>query len=107
MIQNINNVCIIGCGLIGGSITFSLKEKGLVNNIIGIDIDEDNLQYGLEKGILDEVYLEINHTVEECDLIIISTPVKTTVKILEDLAMRNLKRGCIITCWGMEKEVAI
>ncbi len=41
-----NRLCIIGVGLIGGSIARAARQQGLCNNIVGYGrkLDEQNLQ---------------------------------------------------------------
>ena len=40
----INNLCVIGTGLIGGSLCLALKEAAEVNTIIGAGRSEETLQ---------------------------------------------------------------
>ena len=47
-------VTIIGTGLIGGSMALTLKEKGLVEKVIGVDTSEQHLLQALALGIIDE-----------------------------------------------------
>lgn len=48
-----NKVLLIGLGLIGGSIALRFKKNGYF--VGGYDINETALNFGLEKGIIDEI----------------------------------------------------
>ena len=50
----IENVTIIGVGLIGGSFALALKEQQLAKNIIGVDASEINIEKALALGLIDE-----------------------------------------------------
>ena len=39
-----NNVTIIGVGLISGSISLALKERGMVKNVIGVSRTESSIK---------------------------------------------------------------
>lgn len=72
-----NKICIIGLGLIGGSIARTAKQRDLSKTISGYGRDEDihNLMKGRELSIIDDYYLNIAEAVFDADCIIIATPV--------------------------------
>lgn len=79
--KKFNTICIIGVGLIGGSVACALKNLDAAPAVYGIDIDEKTLAAGLEQGILDEGSLPDGDKAARwtakggCDLIILATPV--------------------------------
>ncbi|MBP1994400.1 prephenate dehydrogenase [Paenibacillus eucommiae] len=106
--MHFKKVCIVGCGLIGGSLALTLKQREVASFVIGIDLDEDSLTYGMSEGILDEGYKEFHEEkVSDCDLIFLCTPVKVTIDMLSVLNNMNLKKGCIITDVGGTKRVIV
>jgi prephenate dehydrogenase len=72
-----NKICIIGVGLIGGSIARAARQRGLSKTIIGFGREDDqaNLQIAKEFGVLDDYCLDISEAVANADCIIIATPV--------------------------------
>jgi len=48
------NVLLIGCGLIGCSLTLALKETKEVKLIHGYDLNDKNLEDALEIGAIDK-----------------------------------------------------
>ncbi|MNI58176.1 prephenate dehydrogenase [compost metagenome] len=64
----------MGCGLIGGSLAHTLKQREVASFVIGIYLEEDTLKYGISEGILDEGYKEFHEEeVSDCDLIFLCT----------------------------------
>lgn len=72
-----NKLCIIGVGLIGGSIARAARQHGLCKTIVGFGRKDDlpNLQAGKNLGVIDEHCLDISEAVADADCIIIATPV--------------------------------
>ena len=82
-----NKICIIGIGLIGGSIARAAREQGLCQNIVafGRETGIVNLQKAKELGVVDEYYTEIEAAVKGADCVIITTPVGALENIFSQL----------------------
>lgn len=80
----IENVTIVGVGLIGGSFALALKENDLAKNIIGVDTNEQNLEKALALGLIDEG-LSLVDAVKKSSLIFLAIPVDATVTVVEKL----------------------
>jgi prephenate dehydrogenase len=93
---------IVGTGLIGGSLAISLKEKGVANWIIGVDLNEDNLQKAKELQIIDES-ASIQDAMERSELIILAIPVDALLKIMPSI-MDNAGPNHVIMDVGSTKE---
>ncbi|MDD2724038.1 MAG: bifunctional prephenate dehydrogenase/3-phosphoshikimate 1-carboxyvinyltransferase [Methylovulum sp.] len=80
-----NKLCIIGVGLIGGSIAKTARLHNLATNIVGFGREEDlqNLQTAKQTGVIDEFYLDIAEAVTEADLVLLATPVASIANILK------------------------
>jgi len=80
-----NRVCLIGTGLIGGSIARAAREHGLCECIVayGREKNVPNLQKAKELGVIDAFYTDIGLALENADLVIIATPVGTMQTIFE------------------------
>ncbi|MDD5229629.1 MAG: prephenate dehydrogenase/arogenate dehydrogenase family protein [Methylococcales bacterium] len=77
-------VCVIGVGLIGGSIAKAARANGLVETLVGFGRldDVENLQLAKDLNVIDEFYTDIETAVTEADCVIIATPVAATENIL-------------------------
>lgn len=80
-------LCVIGVGLIGGSIAKAARANKLVEKIVGFGRADDlnNLQLAKELGVIDEFFTEIEPAVFEADCVIIATPVAATENVLKQL----------------------
>jgi len=74
-------LAVIGIGLIGGSLALSLKKKGFVSHVIGVDNNLDHQTEALRLGIVDEIR-SLEDAVKLSDIIAIATPVNTAEKLL-------------------------
>jgi prephenate dehydrogenase len=97
-----HNICIIGLGLIGGSLARAIKERGLAGNITGIDNDKDNLKAALEEGTINSPG-QIPGGVATADLVIIATPVRAALSIITQIAP-HIAPGTIVTDVTSTKE---
>ena len=86
MTISINNLCVIGTGLIGGSLCLSLKEAGAVNNIIGAGRSEKTLQKAQQLGIIDAYDLDISNAVKDADIVFVSVPLGAMQSVFEQIA---------------------
>lgn len=47
---------VIGIGLMGGSLALTMRKKGLVSKVIGVDTNIEHQQLAKDLGIVDEIY---------------------------------------------------
>jgi len=71
----INRLCIIGVGLIGGSLARALRKAGAVNEIVGCGRSEGSLRRAVEIGVIDRYSLDMAQAVRGADMIVIAVPV--------------------------------
>jgi len=74
-------LAVIGIGLMGGSLALSLKKKGFVHHVIGVDPNEHHQEQALALGIVDEI-MTLDKAIESADLIAITTPVNIAEQLL-------------------------
>ena len=74
-------LAVIGIGLMGGSLALSLKKKGFVTNVIGVDNNPDHQAEALRLGIVDEI-MTLEDAVKLSDIIAIATPVNIAEQLL-------------------------
>jgi prephenate dehydrogenase len=93
--------CIIGLGLIGGSMAIALKEKNLSTEILGVDANEAHQQKALELGFVD-VILSLEEGIAAADLIILAVPVGVGCQLLPEILLKVKKQ--IVIDVGSTKE---
>ncbi len=79
-----NTVTIVGVGLISGSFSLALKEKGLVKKVIGVSRTAASAQKALDLGLIDEV-LPLEQAVMQSDLIYVAIPVDATIPVMRQV----------------------
>ena len=83
----LRQITLIGVGLIGGSFVLDLKRKGLVAQVVGIDVSADNLARALERKVIDAAFAGIHRdSIANADLVLIATPVATLPAICAQIA---------------------
>ena len=93
-------VCIIGLGLMGGSLALALR--GRVAHLSAVERHAATRQYALHHGVVDSVTDELALGVKAADLLILATPVRTILHLLAQLpALRP--EGCAILDLGSTK----
>ncbi len=81
----IERLCIIGVGLIGGSLALALKEAGKVGEVVGVDHDRENLHEALRLGIIDRVETDLVEGVLGANLVVFAAPVGAMSNIFKTL----------------------
>jgi prephenate dehydrogenase len=83
-----NRLCIIGLGLIGGSIARAARNKGLCREIValGQDIHLADLKVAHELGVIDQFYTDAFSALNHADCVIIATPVGAVKAVFEQIA---------------------
>ena len=77
----LESMTIVGVGLISGSFSLALKDRGLVKNVIGVSRTEASLQKALQLGLIDEA-LPLEEAVKKSDLIYVAIPVDVTIPMM-------------------------
>lgn len=78
-------VCIVGLGLIGGSLASAIRRQGLAEIVTGFDARADELALGAELGVLDDVPASLEQAVSGSDLVVLAVPVRATRTVLEQV----------------------
>ena len=84
MSLNVDNILIIGLGMIGSSIALASKSKGI--NVTGFDLDDETLKKAINEKIIDskiESIEKINQ--KDTDLVILAVPPNKTLELLNSL----------------------
>ena len=102
--KKIDEITIIGPGLIGSSLGLALKSKKIVRKIVGIDKSNNNLKDALNNNSIDESRNIIDQRVSKSEFIFICTPVSSIDGIVTKLVPFVTKKN-FITDTGSVKNI--
>jgi len=106
MDKKFKRLALIGIGLIGSSVARSVRQHGLVEDVVCAARTADTRRVALELGIVDAAYEDPADAVKGADLIIFCTPVGTYGAIAEAIAP-VLADGAIVTDVGSVKKAVV
>jgi len=95
-------VCIIGIGLIGGSLAIDLKRRGFASIVIGVDSNKHHQNIALHSGLVDKIDT-LENAVKKSDLIILSTPVNVNKQLLPEILDLIEGTNKVVTDMGSTK----
>ncbi|MDA9067508.1 prephenate dehydrogenase [Flavobacteriaceae bacterium] len=95
-----NNVFVIGVGLIGGSLCLDIKKIYPKVKIYGIDSSVDNLDLAVELNLID--FKTSLDNLNKADLVLICTPVDVANKIIIDV-LNNINSKSLVIDFGSTK----
>ena len=96
-----DNVCIVGTGLLGGSLARDLKKRGLTDNVIGVCRSQQTAARALELGLIDQA-MNVDKAVVNADLIVMATPMQAMLPILQNIES-HIPENAIVTDVGSVK----
>ena len=99
-------VAIVGLGLMGGSLGLCLRENKFISCVLGYDIDKENANLALKRGLIHELMSEFSvKTLASCDIVVLATPVDAIVSLVKELA--NLPQNTTIIELGSTKSAIV
>ncbi|WP_127477081.1 prephenate dehydrogenase/arogenate dehydrogenase family protein [Sulfurivermis fontis] len=98
----IQRLCIIGVGLIGGSLARALKAAGAVGEVVGYGRDAAQLQLALELGVIDRAETDLAAALSGSDVVVLAIPVGAMESMLCAMA-QHLGADTIVTDVGSTK----
>ena len=69
-------ILIAGLGLIGGSFALALRDRGIADEILGVEKSDENAAEALRLGLADRI-VTLEEGVPQTDLVVLATPVDT------------------------------
>lgn len=69
-------ILIAGLGLIGGSFALALRDRGIADEILGVEKSDENTAEALRLGLADRI-VTLEEGVPQADLVVLATPVDT------------------------------
>ncbi|MEW6647217.1 MAG: prephenate dehydrogenase/arogenate dehydrogenase family protein [Pseudomonadota bacterium] len=98
----VQRLCIIGVGLIGGSLARALKAAGVVGEVIGYGRDAAQLQLAVELGVIDRAETDMAAALSGADVVVLAIPVGAMESMLCAMA-QHLGADTIVTDVGSTK----
>lgn len=98
----IKRLCIIGVGLIGGSLARALRENGACEYVVGCSRNEANLRRAHELGVIDEYTTDVAEAVRGADMIVLSVPLRAMQSLFEKID-NVIDENTVITDVGSSK----
>jgi prephenate dehydrogenase len=104
--HRVNTVCIIGTGLIGGSLALAIRQAGFCREVIGAGRTEETLIKAVELGVIDRYDTNIANAVQDADIVVLCVPLGAMHAVFEQInAGKN--DDTIITDAGSAKQSVI
>lgn len=99
-----NRLCIIGVGLIGGSIARAARSRGLAETIVGYGREQErqNLETAKRLGVIDAYFLDIEPALQGVDGVVIAVPVGAVESIFA-LLKPHWTNDCVYSDVGSTK----
>lgn len=95
-------LCVIGVGLIGGSLARAARNAGAVSGVTGCGRNETNLRKAVELGVIDRYALSVDEAVRDADIVVVSVPLRAMENVFR--AMKgHLGENAVVTDVGSAK----
>ena len=102
----IKRLCIVGVGLIGGSLARALRGAGACGEIVGAGRNADHLQQAVDLGVIDRFETDIAAAVQDADMVFVSVPLGSMAAVFT--AMKDsLATNAVLTDGGSAKASVI
>jgi prephenate dehydrogenase len=102
----LENVAIVGVGMIGASIGLALRQRGLAKNVVGIGRRQVSLRVARRVDAITHTTIDLAKGVREADLVIVCTPVGQIVQHVREAAL-NCRPHTLITDAGSTKQTIV
>nr|WP_301300525.1 bifunctional prephenate dehydrogenase/3-phosphoshikimate 1-carboxyvinyltransferase [Pseudomonas citronellolis] len=93
---------VVGLGLIGGSFAKGLREKGLFEEVVGVDRDPQTRRLAVQLGVVDRCEESLREGCRDADVIQLAVPILAMEKVLAELATFDLGHA-VLTDVGSAK----
>ena len=98
----IQQLTIVGVGLLGGSVAKAARSGGLARRIVGVGRDAERMRPAVDDGTLDLATTDLGAGVREADLVLLAAPVLAIEGLLERV-WRAAPDGALVTDVGSTK----
>ena len=101
-----NKVCIVGVGLIGGSLAKAMIRSKQATHVVGFGRDAQRLQAAQNSGVITGYTTDIKKALDGADMVVIATPVGSFESILKSI-QPHVDASMVITDVGSTKASVI
>ena len=98
----IKRICIIGVGLIGGSLARGLKRVDACEHVVGCGRDIATLERAQRLGVIDSYSSNVSEAVVGADLIVLAVPLGAMEPVIRQLAGK-IDPDAVVTDVGSAK----
>lgn len=102
MPRKLRRLVVVGLGLIGGSFAKGLREKGLFEEVVGVDRDPQTRRLAVQLGVVDRCEESLREGCRDADVIQLAVPILAMEKVLAELATFDLGHA-VLTDVGSAK----
>lgn len=102
----IRRLCVIGVGLIGGSLARALRVAGAVDEVVGASRRAGHLQKAVELGVIDRFETDVGRAVEGADMVVVCVPLGAMAGVFRSLRGR-LAPDAVVTDAGSAKRCVL
>ena len=102
----IRRLCIIGVGLIGGSLARALRRRADCPEIVGASRNAAHLQKALELGVIDRYETDLGKAVTSADLVMVCVPLGAMEKVFAQIK-DHLAPDAVLTDAGSAKACVV
>jgi len=102
----IQRLCIIGVGLIGGSLARALRRVGACDEVVGCGRNTANLEHAIELGVIDRYETSPARAVKDADMVVVAVPLGTMVSMFSAIS-DALSPQAVITDVGSAKATVV
>ena len=104
--KTIDHLVIVGVGLIGGSVSLSLKRAGFVRRVTGVGRSRENLELAKRLGVVDDWTHDVAEAVADADVVLLAVPMTAYDAVFQTMA-ETLPDDAVVTDAGSTKQSAI
>lgn len=98
----IQQLTIVGVGLIGGSLARALKQSGFCAEVVGCSRDAKHLQKAVDLGVIDRFSTDIGKAVAGADVVLLAVPLGAMQSCFSAM-VGHLKPDVVVTDAGSSK----
>ena len=102
----IERLCVVGVGLIGGSVARDLKALGLVGEVVGCSRRAEHLERARALGVIDRYELDLARAVKGADLVLVAVPIGAMAAVFRGIRT-HLEAHAVVTDAGSAKQSVV
>ena len=102
-INDLDTICIVGPGLIGGSLGLALQAAGFKGRIVALALDPSDVEAALETGAIHAGVTRTDDLPQDIRLYCLATPLSAMLTVLRQLAPRLTDPEAVVTDVGSVK----